>query len=41
MRTLKEYDLGRMFFWMSFSCDSDIHISLGKGLKCFLFSQPI
>ena len=41
VRTVREYEIGRVFFWMGFSCDSDIHISLGIGLNCFLFSQLI
>ena len=41
VRTVREYEIGRVFFWMGFSCDSNIHISLGIGLNCFLFSKLI
>ena len=29
MRAVREYEIGRVSFWMGFSCDSDIHISVG------------
>ena len=41
VRTVKVYEIGRVFFWMGFSCDSDIHISLEIGLNRFMFSQLI
>ena len=39
--TVREYEIGRMFFWLGLSCDSDIHISLGIGLNYFFYSQLI
>ena len=37
MRTVRKHEIGRVFFWMGFSCDSDIHIRPGIGLHCFFY----